>query len=335
MKKIMHFCPIVFAVLMLTMCMLPGYGMAENDPDILIGIAWRADLDSEFYTNVTTTLEYMNIDYVLLDQVTLDTIPYDGIKVSDECTAKEGYLLQEYADKVKTDSFDESNVASVVEKVDGIIITGGEDISPTLYQIPEEWHGIEEEIDYNAARDVNDYLLTSYCIDRDIPLLGICRGMQMIGVCSGATVIQDIPTWFDEQGVQYDNTHRNVKATPDSYRDYATHTVEITSKNSILYDIVGDIVCEGAPSWHHQNILSIDGTELEVIGVTKTCGQETIEAVQRADDSFILGIQFHPEAAIAKNIHGAENASEFMSLEQAEDFFTMFYAAMGEESLAA
>lgn len=335
MKKLLHFCSMMLVVLMLTAYVLPVCGMAESNPDVLIGIAWRADIDSEFYTNVTTTLEDMNIAYVLLDQVTLDTIPYDGMLVSDECTAKEGYLLQEYADNVKVNSFEESNVASVVENVDGIIITGGEDISPTLYKVPEAWHGIEEEIDYNATRDVNDYLLTSYCIERDIPLLGICRGMQMIGVCSGATVIQDIPTWFDKQGIQYDNTHRNVKATPDSYRDYAPHTVDITNKDSILYDIVGDVTCEGVPSWHHQNILSVDGTDLEVIGVTNTCGLETIEAVQRTDNSFILGIQFHPEAAATKHINGAENATEFMPIENAEDFFAIFYDAMGAESLAA
>ena len=335
MKNYVRFCSVLLVILILSVCAFPVCGMAESRPDILIGIAWGANPDSKVYPYVTETLDDMNIAYVRLDQVMLDTIPYAGTQVSDECTAKEGYLLEEYADKVKANTFEKSNVAYVLENIDGVIFMGGEDISPTLYKNPEAWHGIEEEIDYNAARDISDYILASYCIEQDIPVLGICRGAQVLGVCSGAAMIQDIPTWFDDQGIQYDNTHRNVKATPDSPRDFASHTVEITDKNSFLYDIVGDTVLEGAPSWHHQNILSVDGTNLKVVGVTKTCGLDMIEAVQRTDKSFILGIQFHPEAAVAKNIHGEENASAYMSKEQAEEFFARFYEAAAAEDMAA
>ncbi len=149
----------------------------------------------------------------------------------------------------------------------------------------------------------------------------------MLGVCSGAAMIQDIPSWLDRQGLQDDSTHRAAKPLPDASRDFASHTVEITDKNSILYDIVGQPVLEGAPSWHHQSILSVDGTNLKVIGITKTGGWDMIEAVQRTDKSFILGIQFHPEAAAVKNLRGVENASSYMSKELAEKFFARFYEA--------
>ena len=299
--------------------------MAENNPDILIGIAWGPNPDSEIYPYVTETLDDMNIAYVRLNQVTLDTIPYAGTRLADECTAKEGYLLEEYADRVKALPFEKSNVSSVMENIDGVIFMGGEDISPTLYKVPEAWHGIAEEADYNAARDVSDYILASYCIEQDIPVLGICRGNQVIGVCSGAAMIQDIPTWLAGQGQPYDGTHRPAKNLPEASRDFASHSVEITDKDSFLYDIVGHTVLEGAPSWHHQSILSVDGTELKVIGVTKTCGQDMIEAVQRTDKSFILGVQFHPEAAVAKNLRGEKNASEYMSKELAEEIFARLY----------
>ena len=321
MKNSVRFCAGLLGIQMLLLCAFPGCCMAEERPDILIGIAWGPNPNSEIYPYVTETLDDMNIAYVRLEQVTLDTIPYAGTRLSDECTAKDGYLLEEYAQRVKALPFERSNVASVMENIDGVIFMGGEDISPTLYKTPEAWHGIEAEADYNAARDISDYILASYCIERDIPVLGICRGNQVIGVCSGAAMIQDIPTWLAGQGLTYDETHRSAKTVPEASRDFASHTVEITDKDSALYDIVGDTVLEGAPSWHHQNILSVDGTALKVIGVTKTCGLDMIEAVQRTDKSFILGVQFHPEAAVAKNLRGEKNASDYMSKELAEKIF--------------
>lgn len=308
--------------------LLSGCGKIEKVQDVLIGITWCDDASSEVYTNVADTLDDMNIKYVMLEQVKSDAVPYDGAKVSSEATAKEGYLLQEYADEVKKNQFEKSNVASATEKVDGVIFIGGDDVSPTLYKNPEPWHGIEEEKGYNAARDVNDYILMSYCIEQDIPVFGICRGMQILAVCSGATVIQDIPAWFEEQGILYDNTHRNFKETPDAYCDYASHDVRVTDKDSALYDVVGDTMLYGVPSWHHQNIRSVDGTNLKVTGVTDTCGYEMIEAIQYVGKKYIVGFQFHPETAAAKHIKKVGNASDYMSKEQAEKFFDHFYQSI-------
>ena len=325
MKNSVCFCSMLLVILTLYGCAFSGCAVAEDKPDILIGIAWGQNPASEIYPYVTETLGDMNIAYVRLDQVTLDGIPYAGTQVSEEGRAREGYLLQEYADRVKALPFEKTNVGSVMENIDGVIFMGGEDISPTLYKTPEAWHGIEEEADYNASRDISDYILAGYCIEQDIPVLGICRGNQVIGVCSGAAMIQDIPTWLAGQGLKYDETHRSAKTVPEAARDFASHSVEITDKDSFLYDIVGDTLLEGAPSWHHQNILSVDGTELKVIGVTKTCGRDMIEAVQRTDKTFILGVQFHPEAAVAKNLRGEKNASDYMSKELAEKIFARLY----------
>ena len=69
--------------------------------------------------------------------------------------------------------------------------------------------GIEKDSDYSAERDVSDYLLFSYCLEKNIPILAICRGMQMLSIVSGAEIVQDIPRWFAEEGAEYCYQHRD------------------------------------------------------------------------------------------------------------------------------
>ena len=160
----------------------------------------------------------------------------------------------------------------------------------------------------------------SYCLDNDIPVMGFCRGMQMLGVISGAEMIQDIPAWFAELGVEYDYTHRNQKAAPEAYRDYAAHDVEV-AEGSRLHDIVGRTTLAGCPSWHHQAIGNVDNTRLAVTGTTDTNGVTMIEAVERTDKTFAVGLQFHPEAALVKHLDGAENRADYMDYDTALSIF--------------
>lgn len=231
------------------------------------------------------------------------------------------YLTEDYADLVKGNTYRNSNVADVMKGIDAVVFTGGEDISPTLLAEPEDWHHIEEEKDYNATRDVSDYLLMAYCIDNDIPVMGFCRGMQMLAVVSGATVIHDIPTFYAEQGLTYASEHRNQKASPDACRDYAPHDVDVKDPRSLVYDIFGVTTVKGVPSWHHQAVKSVEGTKLKVTASAMTEGYEIIEVLERTDRSMIMGFQFHPEAAVVKHLEQAENADSFMSLEEALKVF--------------
>jgi len=300
----------------------------DNQKELKIAIAWRADTENEFCTNVVEAFRLAGVNVTVLPQVKASYIDYEGSSVSANQLDADGigYLSNDAGLLVRAKAYDGSNVAEVLRDVDGVVFTGGEDISPSLYAVQEDWHHVEAEIDYNAARDVSDYLTMAYCLDHDIPILGFCRGSQMLGVVSGATMIQDLPVWFASHNLDYNYEHRREKSEGETYRDYTPHDVNITS-DSHLAKMFGTTALTAVPSWHHQAIHSVEGTLLCVTATTSVSGIETIEGIERKDKRCAVAVQFHPEAAIVKHsgkgVNNA-NASQFMSYETAMPLFRSF-----------
>lgn len=290
----------------------------KTKDEVLIGIAWRADTTSA--NNTISAIKEAGGTPVLLSQVLPNGYVVNGTSLSPEYVDEQGVLLQKYADEVKTLDVNNSNVAQVVGKVKAVVFTGGEDVSPTLFRTPEPWHGIEEDMNFNASRDVSDYITMAYCLEKDIPILGLCRGMQVLGIVSGASFIQDIGNYLSSQGISYDHMHRSV-SLPTEKRDFVPHGVNVTTHESLLYKIAHTDTITNVPSWHHQCIGDVDGTPLKVTGITDTQGVRIIEAIERPDRKFCLGVQFHPEAAVAKHLKGRPNASQFMTYEAAMGYF--------------
>lgn len=309
-----------FAVLLIvfSLCsvIFTGCTADHSQEEVVIGIVWRADTDSEFYTNIVAAVEEAGGKPVLLDQVKADYLTYDSYNTLVDCTDEVGGLTLESANAVKENLWEGTNIKEVMQGIDAVIFTGGEDISSSLYSDPEPWHGIEAEIDFNATRDVSDYILMSYCIEKDIATVGFCRGMQMLAVVSGAKMIQDIPTHFQNLNKEYLYQHRNEKATPESYRDYAPHDVSVAN-DSLSYEIYQQDLLTGCPSWHHQAVLNVDDTNLIVSGSVNTNSEKMIEIIEYTGKDFIIGFQFHPEAAVVKHLQGADNAADFMDRETA------------------
>jgi len=308
-------------IILLVSLLITGQAEEVQSPEKpVIGIAWRADTDSEFFTNICKAVEAAGASWVLLDQVQSADLHYNGEGKLTQGVTPLGSLDESAAKYVRINSWHGSNAEAAVANVNIVLFTGGEDISSTLFYSPEPWHNIVSEIDYNAERDVSDYLTMTYCLDHDIPLMGFCRGMQMLSVVSGGEVIQDVPAYFSEVGVAYHDEHRNQKLTPDSYRDYAAHDVQV-APNSFFYDMVHTDTLTGCPSWHHQAVKNVDNTRLAVTGYTDTDGIVMIEAVERTDKTFAVGLQFHPEAALVKHMENAENRDDFMDFDTALSIF--------------
>ena len=266
----------------------------------VIGISWKSNKQN--YANFKKVIEEAGGIAVELKQVTSKDVVYDKDgKIVEQCLEPTGMLKQTYADKIKAKKFGATNAAEAMKGIDGVFFTGGEDISPSLFKVPVKEENCGETI--NATRDISDYTLWAYCLKKNIPALGVCRGEQMLGIVSGTKFLQDIPTYYASKGAKYADLHRMPVGAKN--RTYARHNVELTTKKSHLYDIVGAMSLANVSSWHHQSVVDLKGTDLIQTARTIYNGIEIVEGIENPKKTFAVGVQFHPEndcsLAIAQN----------------------------------
>ena len=325
MRRLIHWVvavTIISSLMPLWACSNNDNAAGQDEAPLRIGIAWRGDSTAITFVSTLQSVREAGAIPVVLPLLKSPFMEYEGEQMLAPYTDEHGIVLQEYADKVKADPFAGQDIANLLKGLDGLIFTGGSDISPTFYKTPESWHGIEAEGSSDGRRDVSDYILMRWCLEREpqLPVLCICRGMQMLSVVSGAQMIQDLHNYFEAQGLPFGDEHR-IEATADHGRDFGVHDVTITDPTSLLRQIVGSETVSHVPSWHHQAVLSVEGTLLKVTAVTKTNGTDIIEAVERTDKPFFIGLQYHPEVAVSKHANGAADASRFMDYEDALCYF--------------
>jgi putative glutamine amidotransferase len=176
--------------------------------------------------------------------------------------------------------------AQVLELIDGLMLAGGADIDPSSYA--QEPH--PQTVDTVPERDVFEIALARAAIARDMPVLGICRGMQLINVACGGTLVQHLPDHLGHQ------EHRRVLGSFDG----ADHDVVLTD-GSLAARAAGERE-HATKSHHHQGIDQL-GEGLLVSGVSTL--DDLPEAVELPERRFVLGVQWHPEADPASNVVGA------------------------------
>jgi putative glutamine amidotransferase len=156
---------------------------------------------------------------------------------------------------------------------DGLVLVGGSDVDPMRYG--EARRPETEEPD--KARDAAELTLLEHALERDLPVLAICRGLQLLNVFHGGSLIQHL-----------NPVERHQRADGD--HGLPAHAVTIVP-NTLLSTIAG------APTWqvnsrHHQAVKTV-GKALRVSAVDAEDG--TVEALERPDKRFVLAVQWHPE----------------------------------------
>ena len=195
------------------------------------------------------------------------------------------------------DAYTIKNTDSILALADGIILTGGEDINPLQYN---DTINLAVCGDINYQRDTLERKLFDFALACKIPLIGVCRGMQMMNVASGGTLYGDIPSEIGTTVI-----HRN--------NGEVMHEIAIVDTCSLIFPIRKDTFMVN--SWHHQGLNDLS-KNLRVIARSFDGLPEAV-VMEKSAHPFMIAVQFHPERLGKENpIHQKMRDS--------------FYKAMGE-----
>jgi putative glutamine amidotransferase len=174
-------------------------------------------------------------------------------------------------------------VEAALAGVDGLMMTGGDDVAPTRYG--EQPHPAVVQVD--AARDEFEANLVTAARERNLPILAICRGVQVLNVACGGTLVQDIPT-------QITGALAHQLSVPPHRPFSLAHEVWL-EKDSLLSRLMHERLndadtCE-VNSRHHQAVKAVAAS----LRVSATAPDGVIEALEDPAARFCLGVQWHPE----------------------------------------
>ena len=180
------------------------------------------------------------------------------------------------------DAYTIKNTDSILALADGIILTGGEDINPLQYNDTINFAVCG---DINYERDTLERKLFDFAFKNKLPLIGVCRGMQMMNVVCGGTLYGDIPSEIGTEVI-----HRN--------NGEVMHEIAIVDTCSLIFPKGTDTIMVN--SWHHQG-LKIMPNHLRVIARSYDGLPEAV-VMDKVVHPFMIAVQFHPERLGKDNI---------------------------------
>ncbi|MGG0644207.1 gamma-glutamyl-gamma-aminobutyrate hydrolase family protein [Sporosarcina gallistercoris] len=169
------------------------------------------------------------------------------------------------------------DIEEICDRIDGLLLTGGEDVNPLLFgeEPKRELGKIAPE------RDTMEMALAKCAVGKDMPVLGICRGHQILNVALGGTIHQHIYSDLEGPLLQH-------KQQAD--RNYPTHTVRVTEGSRLAeFASAKEILVN---SLHHQAVNDVP----EPLRVMATATDGIIEALESTKHRFVMSVQWHPEA---------------------------------------
>lgn len=170
----------------------------------------------------------------------------------------------------------EDSVRVILSRVDGVLLTGGEDVDPSLYGQPR----IEQCGPSNPARDATEIALVQAAREMNKPLLAICRGPQLLNVALGGTLFQDIPSQVENA---LDHNEKDERSS-------RVHPVEIEAGSKLADALQATRL--SVNSLHHQSVRDV----APGLRVTATAPDGVVEGLESPDDDWwVLAVQWHPE----------------------------------------
>ncbi len=174
---------------------------------------------------------------------------------------------------------DEDALVALFDRLDGLCLAGGGDIDPARYG-EEAQPGLRE---VDPARDAVELWLARQALDRDLPLLAICRGIQLLNVAAGGTLYQDVPS-------QRPGSVRHDNKLAESPWERPVHAVQVAAESRLASHLAA---CDlRTNSFHHQAVRQV-GAGLEPVAWAE---DGLVEAVEVPGRRFACGVQWHPEA---------------------------------------